>query len=151
LVLQKIELTVLRVFLGLRPPNVNGPWSITYGATSSENIWCNSEHQSRRLNLKFRMLYIGFRKSCNFCFITVNLNPLDYLLTAASSYINYTANVLSILDRFEKLRKPNISCVTSACLHRKNRLTMKKFSENLDKNFSKICLENLRSIKIWQE
>jgi hypothetical protein len=25
LVLQKIELTVLRVFLGLRPPNVNGP------------------------------------------------------------------------------------------------------------------------------
>jgi len=49
LVPQKNELTVLRVFLRLRPSSVNGPWTITYGTTSSENIWSNSEHQSRRL------------------------------------------------------------------------------------------------------
>ena len=150
LVPQKIELTVLRVFVRLRPSSVNGPWTITYGTIWSENIWCNSEHQSRRLNLKFSMLYNGSRKS-NFCFITVNSNPLDYLLTNASSYVNYTANLLSILGTFEKFRKPNIGCVASVWPHRKIGSHWRDFQKILMTNFSKICPENSSLITIWQE
>ena len=128
---KKNELTVLRVFLRLRPFRVNGPWTITCGTTSSENIWSNSEHQSRRLNVRFSVLYNCFGKSCNVCFIMVNFKPRDCLLTSTSSYINYTANVLSTFRHVRKIVKTKYylcqSCLSAQKISAPNGAIFRKF------------------------